>query len=327
MRRREFILLLGGLAIAAPGGVSGQIASRVYRVGLLNSGAPLTGTTDTGAALIRGFAKLGYVEGRNLVFERRAAEWRPGQLPRLVTELEASKVDVIVTSSYPAALAAKQGTKLPIVAYGAGDPVGAGLVDGLARPGGNLTGISDVAAELSPKRLELLKDFAPGLRSVAMLWNAADLGMTLRYRASEAAAQKLGISVHPLGVREPDDFDDAFAAMVRNRPDGILMVADALTNLNRRRVFEFATANRLPAIYEVASLVRDGGLMSYGPDIDESFGRVAALVDRILKGARPAELPFEQPTRFRLVINLKAAKALGVDAPPNLVARADEVIE
>ena len=249
------------------------------------------------------------------------------RLPRLVEELVASKVDIIVTLGYPTALAAKQGTILPVVVYGAGDPVGTGLAASLARPGGNLTGISDASAEVTPKRMELLKQIAPRLRKVAMLWNADDLGMTLRYRASEAGAQALGISVQALGVREPNDFDQAFTAMDRDMPDAILMVSDALTTLNRKRVFEFAAAHRLPAIYEFDFIVRDGGLMSYGPDTDESFDRVAALVDRILKGAKPAELPFEQPTRFRFVLNLKTAKALGLEVPPTLLALADEVVE
>src|SRR5439155_9468875 len=173
-----------------------------------------------------------------------------------------SKVEALVSVGYPPALAAKQGTRIPVVAINAGDPVGTGLVESLARPGGNLTGISDVSAELTPKRMELLKTMAPGLRRVAMLWNAADLGMTLRYQASEAGAKMMGLSVQPLGVREPDDFEQAFAAMQRDMPDAILMVADALTVLNRKRVFEFAAAHRLPAIYEFDFLVRDGGLMS-----------------------------------------------------------------
>jgi putative ABC transport system substrate-binding protein len=175
--------------------------------------------------------------------------------------------------------------------------------------------------------MELLKQLAPGLRRVAMLWNAADLGMTLRYQASEAGAQALGLSVQPLGVREPDDFEPAFAAMQRERPDAILMVTDTLTLLNRQRVFAFAATQQLPAIYEFDSLVRDGGLMSYGPDLDESFSRVAALVDRILKGAKPADLPFEQPTRFRLVINLKTAQAISLPVPSILLFQADEVLK
>jgi putative ABC transport system substrate-binding protein len=201
------------------------------------------------------------------------------------------------------------------------------LVGSLNRPGGNVTGISDVAAELAPKRLELLRQAAPQLRRVAMLWNAGDLGMTARYEASAAAATTLNVTVQALGVREPDDFEDAFAAMESAMPDGLLMVADALTTLNRKRVFEFAAKHRLPAIYETDIFARDGGLMSYGPDGAETAERGASLIVRILKGAKPADLPLEQPTHFNLVVNLRAAKALGVDVPAALLARADEVIE
>ena len=327
MRRRDLLILLGAAAIAAPRPAFAQTPAKVYRVGLLSGGAPVADQSPFGASLIRGLAQRGFVLDRNLAIERRGAEAHLDRLPRLVDELVASKVDVIVTFGYPPALAAKQKPAIPVVAFAAGDPVGTGLVDGLARPGGNITGISDVSAELSPKRMELLKQMAPNLRRVAMLWNAADLGMTLRYRASEAGAKAMGITVQPLGVREPEDFETAFAAMTRELPDAILMVSDSLTILNRKRVFEFAAAHRLPAIYEFESLVRDGGLMSYAPDLDESFGRVAALIERILKGARPAELPFEQPTLFRLVINLKTAKALGLEVPPTLLATADAVIE
>jgi ABC-type uncharacterized transport system substrate-binding protein len=325
MRRRDFMTLLGGAAIAWPRVVAAQ--SSVYRIGLLSSAAPVADNSPSGAALIRGLAQRGYALDKDFTFERRAAEAQMDRLPRLVEELVASKVDILVTLGYPSALAAKQGTILPVVVYGAGDPVGTGLAASLARPGGNLTGISDASAEVTPKRMELLKQIAPRLRKVAMLWNADDLGMTLRYRASETGAQALGISVQALGVRAPNDFDQAFAAMDRDMPDAILMVSDALTTLNRKRVFEFAAAHRLPAIYEFDFLVRDGGLMSYGPDANESFARVAALIDRILKGANPAELPFEQPTRFRFVLNLKTAKSLGLEVPPTLLALADEVVE
>jgi putative ABC transport system substrate-binding protein len=187
--------------------------------------------------------------------------------------------------------------------------------------------MTEVATELSAKRLELLKETVPGLNRVAMLWNAADLGMTLRYQAAAAATQALAITVQPLGVREPEDFESAFAAMEREPPDAILMVSDALTTLNRMRVIEFAAAHRLPTIFEREDFVRDGGLMSYGPDQGEIFERAASLIDRIFKGAKPAELPLEQPTRFRFVINLKTAAALGLTIPPTLLARADEVIE
>jgi putative ABC transport system substrate-binding protein len=327
MRRRDFIQFLGGAMIASPWNAAAQTPARFYRIGLLAPGPLITDNSPAGIPLIRGLARHGYVLDQNFAFERRGADGHLDRLPRLIEELVASKIDVLVATGYPPALAAKQRTNMPVVVFGSGDPVGTGLVDGLSRPGGNITGISDVAAELAPKRLQLLKEMAPAIRRVAMLWNADDLGMTLRYRASEAGARVLGISVQPLGVREPNDFEQAFTAMTSEMPDAIMMVSDSLTNLNRKRVFDFAASHRLPAIYEIDFLVRDGGLMSYGPDLDESFGRVAALVDRILKGTRPADLPFEQPTRFRLAINLKTAKAIGVTVPVTLLATADEVIE
>ena len=318
-------MLLGGGAIAWPRVVAAQ--NPVHRIGLLSSGMPLPENSPLAITLTRRLKEHGYELGRNLILERRGAEGHPDRLPRLLEELVASKVDVLITLGYPPAAVAQRGTTIPVVVFGAGDPVGTGLVASLARPGGNLTGISDVSAEVTPKRMELLKQIAPRLRKVAMLWNADDLGMTLRYRASETGAQALGISVQALGVREPNDFEQAFAAMKSDMPDGILMVSDALTLLNRKRVFEFAAAHRLPAVYEDDRYVRDGGLMSYGPDQSESFVRVAALVDRILKGAKPAELPFEQPTRFRFVLNLNTAKSLGLEVPPTLLALADEVVE
>lgn len=323
MRRRQFVAMIGAAAFASPS--AAQISTNVYRVGLLNPVSPSGGPFEP--PLIKGLTRRGYALEKNLVFERRGAEGHWDRLPQLVSELVASKVAVIFTNTYPLALAAKQATTLPVVAYGAGDPVETGLVESLARPGGHVTGISDVSVEVTPKRLEFLKDFAPGLRRVAVLWNADDIGMTLRYRAAEAGARALGIGVQALGVRAPEDFEQAFAEMNRDMPDGILMVSDSLTNLNRRRVFDFAMAHRLPAIYEFDFIVRDGGLMSYGPDLGESFDRVAALIDRILKGANPAELPFEEPTVFKFVINLKTAKSIGLNVPPPLLARADEVIE
>jgi len=327
MRRREFITLLGGAAIARPRAAIAQTPSKAYRVGLLSPAAPIADNSPFGVPLVRGLAKLGYTQGRNLVFERRGAEGRPDSLPRLVEELVASRVDVIVAGGYPPALAAKQGTAIPVVVFYAGDPVATGLVKSLTRPGGHLTGISDASAELTPKRMEFLKQMVPGLHRVAILWNVGDLAMTTRYRASETGARALGVSVQALGVRESADFEQAFAAMNRETPDAILVVADTLTTQNRKRIFEFTATHRLPAMYEYDFIVRDGGLMSYAPDLEETFTRVAALVDRILKGAKPAELPFEQPTRFKLVINLKTAKALGLEVPTELLAAADEVIE
>jgi putative ABC transport system substrate-binding protein len=252
---------------------------------------------------------------------------RPEQLQPLARELVAAKVDVIVTWGYPAALVASESGVPTVAASGLGDPVATGLVKSLAQPGGNLTGISDIATDLSAKRLELLKLAIPELRRVAMLWNVGDLAMTLRYDASASVAGKLGVQVQPFGVREPDDFGGAFAAMEREMPDAILMVADALTTLNRHRVYDFANQHRIAAIYEMDTLVRDGGLMSYGPDRDEIFERAAALVDRILKGEKPGNLPIELPARFTFAINLKTAKAINLELSPLLVASADEVIE
>jgi putative ABC transport system substrate-binding protein len=328
MKRREFLSLLGGAAAAVgPRAAVAQTSSKVYRLGTLTPGLPRDEKSPDGAILIRVLAQQGYTLGRNLAFEARGAKGQSSRLPQLLQEMKASNVDVIVAVGFPTALAAKAIGIPTVIANGAGDPVATGLIDSLARPGGNITGISDVATTLSTKRLSLLKQLLPSMRRVAMLWNRDDLGMSLRYEASAQAAQALGVTVQALGVREPDDFSGVFTAMDQETPDAILMVSDSLTVLNRKRVFEYAAAKRLPAIYEYDPLVRDGGLMSYGPDLKESFERAGNLVARIFKGERPADLPFEQPTRYLFVINLKTAKAMDLQVPPNLLALADEVIE
>ncbi len=328
MRRREFIALLGGATGVWPLTTRAQQPSKIYRVGLLTNGAVLGATDERRTILLSALGVNGFVNGQNLILVQRSADAHPERLDGLAAELKAANVDVIVTFGYPAALAAKVAAKdVPIVVTGAGDPVATGLVDGLARPGGNITGVTELSTDLSAKRLEILKDALPNLGRVAMLWNAADLGMTLRYHAAEDAARILGIKVQALGVREPDDFENAFAEMTRERPDAILMVSDALTTLNRKRVVEFANSNRVPSIFEQGSIVRDGGLMSYGPKQSEIGERAADLVTRILRGESPADLPLELPTRFEFVVNLKTAQALGLSLPPTLLARADEVIE
>jgi putative tryptophan/tyrosine transport system substrate-binding protein len=304
-----------------------QAQSDVHRIGLLATGPDPTDQSPFGAGLIRGFARHGLVLGENLAFERRAAHGDPDRLPQLVHELVASKVAVIVTQGFPAAVAAKENTTLPVVVVTAGDPVEDGLVKSFADPGGHVTGLSEIAAELSAKRLSLLKTAVPSVHRVAMLWNADDLGMSLRYKAAEAEAKRLGLDVESLGVRAPDDFNEAFAAMVKKPPDAILMVSDALTTLNRKRVIDFAAEHKIPAVYEYAPLVRDGGLMSYGPDLTEMFDSAAELAWRILHGADPGQLPLETPSRFVLAINLDTAKAIGLTIPPLLLARADQVIE
>jgi putative ABC transport system substrate-binding protein len=327
MKRREFLGLLGSAALVDPRQAVAQTQGRIYHLGTIQPAIPLTDASPFGKVLVKALADRGYIIGQNLTFDARGAMGDVTKLPSLLQELKARNVDVLVGVGYVAALAAKV-TGIPtVIAWGAGDPVETKLIDSLAHPGGNLTGISDVAATLTTKRLSLLKELSPKLKKVAMLWNKDDLGMTLRYEASAKAAQSIGISVQPLGVREPDDFNEAFSVMNSEPPDAIIMVADALTVLNRKRVFEFAASKKLPSVYEYDFLVRDGGLMSYGPDLSESLERAAAMVDRIFKGARPADLPFEQPTRYPFVLNLKTARGIGLEIPPTLLALADEVIE
>jgi len=327
MRRRDFVRLLAGAAAAVPYGAAAQTTAKIYRIGTLTVGPPIPPTQGTGAILVGGLGKQGYTLGQNLAYEARGAAGNMGQMANLMQQLKAANIDVVVTVGYPAAAAAKASGVATVIATGSGDPVVTGLVASLARPGGNVTGISDDAAALSTKRLGLLKAVSPQLRKVAMLWNKDDLGMSQRYDASAKAAQDIDVTVLPLGVRQPDDFNDAFAAMDGAAPDAILMVTDSLTLLNRKRVFDYAAAHRLPAIYEQDFMARDGGLMSYGADARESFDRAAALAARIFQGTKPADLPFEIPTRYLFVINLKTAKAMNLTVPNNVLALADEVIE
>jgi putative ABC transport system substrate-binding protein len=316
---------LSGLATEA----SAQ-GTRTYQIGFLTTGDYEVGSPSRTFAdgIIRVLEQLGYKRGSNLMVEQRGASTHKERLPGLADELVRSKVDVIATNNYPSAAAAQKVTRsVPIVISGGGDPVRTNLIMSLAHPGGNITGVSDVAVQLAPKRLSYLVEAVPNMKRVAMLWNADDPGMTLRYEAAADVAKQLGITVQPLGVREPEDFKVAFDAMIATPPDGILMVADALTFLNRQRVYDFARAHRLPAIYEIEQFVRDGGLMSYGPDPRETTERAGYLIDQIFKGANPADLPLEQPTRFRLVVNLKAAAAIGLTMPPTLISAADQVFE
>jgi putative tryptophan/tyrosine transport system substrate-binding protein len=327
MKRRDFIALVGTVVLGSRVAIA-QPTGNVYRLALVNPGGLVPDSSPYAKLLLGGLAKLGYTPGQNLAFEgARGATGQPVQLSQLMAELKAAKVDAIVIFGYPTAVAAKAAGIPTVVAFGVGDPVATGLVVNLARPEGNITGISDVATTLSTKRLSLLMELLPKLHRVAMLWNKDDLGMSLRYDASAKAAAAMGIDVQAVGVREPDDFNAAFAVMDREPPDAILMVSDSLTVLNRKRVFDYAAAHRLPAIYEYDPLVREGGLMSYGPDLRESFERAASMVDRIFQGAKPADLPFEQPTRYLFVLNLKTAKSIGLEVPPTVLALADEVVE
>jgi len=327
MRRRDVLQIVACTLAFAPDTIAAQTAAKTYRIGTLTVGPPIPPTEGTGKMLIEGLAQRGYKLGENLAYEGRGAAGKIPQMANLMQELKTANVDAVVTVGYPSAAVAKASGVPTVIATGSGDPVVTGLVQSLAHPGGSVTGIADDAAALSTKRLGLLKAVAPQLRRVAMLWNKDDRGMTQRYDASAKAAQELGVTVQALGVREPDDFNEAFAAMNRDMPDAILMVTDSLTLLNRKRVFDFALEHKVPAIYEQDFMARDGGLMSYGADARESFDRAADLVSRIFKGAKPADLPVEIPTRYLFVINLKTAKAMNFAVPNNVLSLADEVIE
>src|SRR6266850_195879 len=327
MDRRSFVAGVALTLAAAPCTARAQHRGKTWRVGFLSGGArPPDGAPPL--PLRQALTELGYVEQQNVVYVPRWAEARQDRLPALAAELVGLKVDVIVTTGGPASAAAKQATaSIPIVLGNVGDADSIGLIDSLARPGGNVTGVTDQSVELSAKRLEVLKDAIPKAERIAVLWNADDRGMTLRYSNVEKAARELRVTVQPLGVREPDDFDAAFSAMMQHRPDALFLVTDALTLLNRKRVIDFALTHRIPAMYEFGSLVRDGGLMSYGADPDTNYRRAASYVDRIFKGAAPSTLPVERPSRYYLTINLKTARALGLTFPPSMLLRADQVIE
>jgi len=325
-RRMVMLSLVGGLLVA-PYASHAQRTAKTWRIGFL-SGGPLPADGAPPIALRRALAELGYVDGRNVTYVGRWAESKSERLLGFAAELVGLDVDLLITTGAPAADAAKSATPtIPIVFVAPGDAADTGLVTSLARPGGNVTGISDPATELSAKRLSLLKEAVPGATRVAVIWNANDRAMTLRYGEVERAARTLHITVEPLGVRGPDDIDAALSTLIKGRPDAVFVVSDALTNINRRRILDFASANQLPAMYEYGYYVHDGGLMSYGPNFDDMWGRAATFVDKILKGAKPGDLPVEQPTRYYFVVNLKAAKTLNFAIPPPLLLRADEVIQ
>jgi putative ABC transport system substrate-binding protein len=303
-----------------------QQATKVFRMGLLTWAAPPPPGSST--PIDQGLHTLGYTEGQNINIERRFANGQMERLPELAAELARLPLDVILTQSFPAAAAAKQATStIPIVVMGAGDPTATGLVASFAHPGGNITGVSALEAELSGKRLELLKETFPKLTRVAVLWNAADYGMTLKYREIERAAQGLHVTVHASGVRKPTEFDSIFSQMVAQRPDALFVITDPLTQTNRKHLVDSAAKSRLPAMYENAPYVEDGGLMAYGPSQAKNLLQALHQIDRILKGAKPTELPIEQPTKFEFVINLKTAQALHLTIPQSVLYRADKVIK
>jgi putative ABC transport system substrate-binding protein len=324
LRRRKFITLLGGAAVAWPLAARAQQA-RVWRVAVL---FPLSVSDVISAINFAAFQtklrELGYIDGQNLVLDVRRAEGDFSRLPALAAELVALRPDVILAVATPAVSAARRATSsIPIVMGPTADPIGSGFIKSLARPGGNITGVSVMSADLSGKSLEFLAALLPDARRIAVLRSANPVH-TVLLEEVRTAAQGLGLAIVPVIASTAADLDAAFATMAKERYDGLVVLADARLSA---RIPELAAAARLPAIYQFREFANLGGLLGYGPNLAELFRRAAVYVDKILKGADPADLPVEQPTRFELVVNLNTAKALGLEVPPTLLARADEVIE
>jgi len=311
--------------IHAPGDlVYAQKSATVARIGILVPSAPPDALVER---LLQALHDIGYIDGKTISVELRFAEGKRDRLAELAAELVRLKADVIYGRNAGAVLALKQATKtIPIVFLGTSDPVGTGIVASLAHPGGNVTGVTLMASDLWPKRLELLKEMVPKLSRVAMLWNKGSAGMNLEAKATQEVAGPLGIALQDRGVKETNELEAVFAAMTKDRPDGFLPLIDVLINSNQKRILDFLIQNRLPAMFENSDWVEAGGLVSYGPNLADAIRRTAALIDKILKGTRPADIPVEQPMRFEFVINLKTAKQIGLTIPPNLLVRADRVI-
>ncbi len=323
--RRTFLAGTGAVLFTAPLAAEAQQAGKVPRIGYIRAEAPPAADIE---AFRQGLREHGYVEGKNIVVEYRWADGNEQRLRAIVAELIRVKVELIVTSAPAATRAAKEAaTTIPIVMVLVADPVAFGFVASLARPGGNVTGFAFLFPELSGKRLQLLKDAIPGLSRVAVLWNATNSYKAFDLKEVQAVAKALNVAVQTLPVRGPDDFARAFEAAVASGAGGLITLDDPFTIAHRTRIVEFALKHRLPAVYGVRPFADAGGLMCYGPDRVDQNRRAATYVDKILKGAKPADLPVEQPTKFEFVINLKTAKALGLTIPQSLLGRADEVIQ
>jgi putative ABC transport system substrate-binding protein len=326
MRRRDFVRLLG-VASAWPLAAHAQQPGRVRRVpnvGILNYAAAEDTLVSEFRSALRG---LGHIEGQTLTITYRWADGRFERLPSLAAELVASKVDVIIALG-PATWAAKSATDtIPIVIAFSGDPVGNGVVANLARPGGNITGFSYMSTDLAAKRIELLSQTFPKNGRIGILYNPAEPATALEMRESEAAARAIGVTLQPLAVGSPDELNERFAAAVREKADALIVFTHGFAVLNRRRIVEQAASQRLPTMYGWREFVDEGGLMSYGPSVPAMVRKAARYIDRIIKGEKPGDLPIEQPARLELIVNLKTAKALGLNIPPTLLARADGVIE
>jgi putative tryptophan/tyrosine transport system substrate-binding protein len=327
IRRREFIVTLGGATAAWPLAVLAQQTGKVSRIGFLGISSPSLERHLVDAFRQR-LRELGHVEGENIAIEYRWAEGQDDRLPSLAAELVRLKPDVIVTTGTPGTLAAKQATStIPIVFASSGNPAEAGLAASIARLGGNVTGFT-ITAELEGKRLEILKEAVPGLSRVAVLWNPANPVVREFYQQTRSAATALGVTLQTVvEVRRVDDLKDAFSTIAKARPHAMMVLADRELLAHRMQIVNFAATSRLPGMYPYREYVDAGGLMSYAPSNIDLFLRTAIYVDKILKGTKPADLPVQEPTKFELVINLKTAKALGLDLPPKLLALADEVIE
>jgi putative ABC transport system substrate-binding protein len=327
MRRREFLITVCGLAAAWPLAAQAQQARKIPRIGFLgNSTAALEANLVT--QFREGLRELGYEEGRNLIIEFRWAEGNYHRFPALIAELIALEVDVIVTAGTPASLAVKKATSLiPVIMVAVGDPVATGLVASLSRPGGNITGLTSMSWEMEGKRLELLREVVPTVSHIAVLWNADSPIQVIQEKQTQAAAKIVGVKILSLGVRNLNEIQTAFTTIIREQPGALFVLADRLFLHHRKFIMDFAIQHRLPGVHAYRELVEAGGLMSYGPDYADIHRRAAIYVDKILKGAKPDDLPVERPVKFILVVNLKAAKTLGVSVPPLLLSRADEVIE
>jgi putative ABC transport system substrate-binding protein len=326
MTRREFITLLGGAA-AWPLVAHAQQSAKVRRIGFLGNSTEALEANLVGP-FREGLREFGYEEGRNVEIEYRWAQGEYKRFPALIAELITAKVEVIVTAGTPASLAVKKATSsIPLVMIAVGEPVATGLVTSLARPGGNITGVTSISPEIEGKRLELLREVVPTVSYIAVLWNAGSPVQVIQERETKAAAQALAMKMLSLGVRTLEEIEEAFAAILRERPAALFVLADRLFLHHRQRIMDFATQQRLPGVHAYRELVEVGGLMSYGPSYAGMHKRAAYFVDRILKGSNPGELPVERPATFELVVNVKAAKALGLTIPPTIILRASTVIE
>ena len=323
-KRTATLVVLGTLILVRSIWPTPRNQGPIPRIGVLYLGSPPNANFDV---FIEELRELGHIEGKNILIEYRYAEGKEEYVFLSLQRNGRLKIDAIFTAGTPALFALKQATKtIPIVFFSTSDPIGTGVVASLAHPGGNITGMSGLASDLWPKRLELLKEVFPKLSRVAMLWNKNNDGMALEARATQEVARPLGVALQDRGVKDPNELEVVFAVMTKDRPDGFLALMDPVLISYRKRILDFLAKNRVPAIFQSSDWVEAGGLISYGPSYPELFRHAAVQMDKILKGAKPADIPVEQPTKFELVINLKTAQQIGLTIPPNVLARADKVI-